>query len=80
VALATCLRASAPDHCVLGVSLPRNGARSSVPSESNTATVRPSVKTVICSSISAPSSNSSGGMKRCEPNIRPISFATGPRW
>ncbi|HLL07914.1 MAG TPA: phosphotransferase [Nocardioidaceae bacterium] len=42
-------------------------------------TSRPSVNTVVRSSMSAPTSNSSGAMKREAPNIRPMSFMVGPR-
>ncbi len=43
-----------------------------------TAAARPMVKSVVRSSMRAPRANSSGAMKRVEPNMRPMS--NGPGW
>src|SRR5437868_4573990 len=57
---------------------PRKASALSVPSDRNSRAVRPIVKTLVGSSMRAPNSNSSGAMKRVEPNMRPISLRNGP--
>ena len=56
------------------LSLPRNGVLPVVPSDRKLKTARPSVKTVVRSSIVAPLTNSSGAMNRLDPNCRPRVF------
>ena len=68
----------APAIAACCASFPRKADRPSPPSPRNTDIVRPSVNTVVRSSITAPRSNSSGAMKRVEPNIRPMSLTNEP--